>query len=235
MTAYSYTLMIGVYSCLVTHKKIKNLYLRINQSHGTISLSVPWNYDRRRVEEFAYSKKAWIKKQLETSSQRSSTAYKYISGEEHSFLGKKYPLEVITYDGAPRINFDKSSLKMYIFQEASATIRQKVIETWYRRQLEELAHPLIKHYQQLMRVKVKNFKIKKMRSRWGSCNVNTKNISLNLELARLPLKCLEYVVIHELAHLLEPSHNQIFWTTVSRFMPEYHLWRKALKQSSLLY
>jgi predicted metal-dependent hydrolase len=156
---------------------------------------------------------------------------KYVSGESHYFQGVPYQLCVVERKGNARVVFRRNkTIELHINPRSNATRRERALVNWYRVYLKKTIPPLIKKWEKIIGVEVAEWGVKRMRTRWGSCNPNARRIWLNLELAKKSPECLEYVVVHEMVHLLEHSHNRRFKELLSQFLPRWRSIRKELKQ-----
>jgi predicted metal-dependent hydrolase len=149
-------------------------------------------------------------------------------------LGRRYRLRVVEHNGAAKVFLRGNSLiDLYIRKGSRAEEREQVLGRWYRTQLKALIPPLLHKWQPVLGVRVAGWGVKKMKTKWGSCNSNAKRIWLNLELAKKPVQCLEYIVFHEMVHLLERRHNDRFHALINQFMPQRRLYREELNRSPL--
>ena len=180
---------------------------------------------------FAVSKLDWIKRQQQKMiEQERETPREFLDRESHYVWGKRYLLTVIEQDQVPAVELQHSHLLLRVRPGTTEDKRQAIVEDWYRSQLKQAAPPLIAKWEKLMGVKVERFFVQKMKTRWGSCNPVARSIRLNTDLVKKPRECLEYVVVHELAHLLEPSHNARFIALMDRFMPKWQFYREQLNR-----
>jgi predicted metal-dependent hydrolase len=155
---------------------------------------------------------------------------KYVSGETHYFQGVPHQLTVLERMGNARVVCQRSrTIELNISPRSSVVKRERAMLNWYRAYLKKEIPPLIKRWEKIIGVRVEEWGVKRMKTRWGSCNPRARRIWLNLELAKKPPRCLEYVVVHEMAHLLEGSHNRRFKELMSQFMPDWRTIRKELK------
>jgi predicted metal-dependent hydrolase len=216
----------------VVRKNIKNLHLSVHPPTGRVRIAVPLRVNDEAVRLFAISKLGWIKKhQARFEGQPRQTPREYVSGESHYLHGERYLLNVIYQKGVPKVVArNKKYIDLYVRPDSNVIQRQRVMTEWYRQQLKAEIPALIEKWQKVMGVKVAEWGIKQMKTRWGTCNVQARRIWLNLELAKKPEHCLEYVVVHELAHLLERHHNDHFITLVSQFMPQWRTYRDELNR-----
>ncbi len=221
----TYTIEIEGIEIEVTRKPIKNLYVRVKRRNGMVKVSCPTRVSERHLIRFIVSRISWIKDQKEKVNRiNAKPKLDYVSGEKHSFLGREYLLEV--KKGAPKsgVFLEGDSLVMGIRGKDTLDKRVRLLENWYRARLKEMIQNLIHHYEPIMDVKVQEFGVKKMKTRWGTCNIKDQRIWLNLELAKKSFDCLEMVVVHEMVHLLERLHNKRFYSLMDKFMPD---WSKA--------
>ena len=212
----------------VTRKRIKNLYVRVNRRSGRIRVSCPVRISEKNLVRFIQSKSEWIFKQLDKAAKvQMEPEFKFISGEEHLFEGRTYTLKV--FDGASKsqVFLDNDHLVMKIRGNSGRDKRERLLDDWYRDQLKKSIKKIIEHYQPIMNVEVKEFGVKKMKTRWGTCNIRDQRIWLNLRLAQKNMQCIEMVVVHEMVHLIERLHNKRFYSLMDSFMPD---WREADKK-----
>jgi len=219
----------------VVRKNVKNLNLRVYQSSGRVRMAVPLRIDDDTLRSFVISKMSWIKKhQSRFQGQEPQPQHEFLSGESHYYCGKPYPLNVIFQDSRPRVEFcNNDQMDLYVRPGSDRAKREKVMIEWYRSKLKEQIPDLIEKWQWVIGVQIHDWRIKKMKTRWGSCNRKTKRIWLNLELAKKPLNCLEFIIVHELTHLIERRHNKIFKTHMDEFMPQWRIYEDELKSTIL--
>jgi predicted metal-dependent hydrolase len=216
----------------ITRKKIKNLHLRVTPPHGQIKVSAPQYMTNNFIKTFVLSKLTWIhKQQTKIQNQETVSPYEYKNGENHYFQGKAYPLKVVEQNGKPHGELTQSQLILYIRPEQGREKRKEILNQWYRSQLIEIIPLLIRRHETSMKVSVNEFRIKRMTTRWGTCHIGDKRIWINLELAKKPPICLEYIVVHEMCHLLEMAHNKRFYRLMDRFLPDWKLYRDELNKS----
>jgi len=180
---------------------------------------------------FAISKLGWIKQQQKKiNNQEREPPREYLNRESHYVWGKRYLLKVIEKDAAPEVELKHSHILLQARPASGEGKKQAVLEDWYRAQLKEAVPPLIAKWESLMRVKVERFFVQRMKTKWGSCNRGSASIRLNTDLARKPRECLEYIVVHEMAHLLEPTHNSRFVALMDHYMPNWRFYREVLNR-----
>jgi predicted metal-dependent hydrolase len=219
----------------VVRKSIKNLHLSVHPPDGRVRVSAPQHVDDEAVRLAVVSKLPWIRRHQKTFvDQPRQSQREMIGGESHYFLGRRYRLNVTERNGPNRITLDgPSELTMQVRPNTDRDKREQLLNDWYRRRMKELVPDLIAKWQPIVGVQVVDWGIKKMKTRWGSCNARDHRVWLNLELAKKPPHCLEYVLVHELVHLLESHHNDRFKTLMDQFMPKWRLHRDELNQSPL--
>ncbi len=180
-------------------------------------------------------KLSWIKKQQKNfRNQPRQSAREYISGECHYVFGKRYRLELIERDGKPEVKLLKSGKsKLFVKAGASVALKEKAINAWYRQELQKHVPEVLSKWQRIVGKKALECRIKKMKTKWGSCNIGQRRIWLNLELAKKPPECLEYILVHELVHLHERNHKERFKVYMDKFMPNWRLRRELLNRSPL--
>ncbi len=190
------------------------------------------NLDTIRV--YAISKLTWIKQQQQKlRDQERETQREYLDRESHYVFGKRHMLTVIEEDAPPSVERKHGKLLLRVRPGMSEQARQSVVEEWYRRLLKEAVPPLIARWEPLIGVKVNRFFVQRMKTKWGSCNHAAGAIRLNTELTKKPRECLEYIVVHEMVHLLEPTHNARFVAQMDRFMPKWRFYRDKLNRLPL--
>lgn len=210
----------------VLRKNVKNLNLRIYPAEERVRVSVPRRISDHEVVRFIEDKMPWIRKHLSGYKKRPKRpAYKYISGENHLVWGSELELRVIEKEEKPQVFIKGDQLILQVRPGADKNKRASVLKEWYRVELKREIPKLIEKWEPRMNVKVAEFGVKKMKTRWGTCNIRARRIWLNLELAKKRPEMLEYVVIHEMVHLLERLHNKRFYGFMSEFLPEW----KSLK------
>lgn len=215
----------------VEQKDIKNIHLSVYPPNGVVRISAPSRMDLDTIRIFAINKIKWIKKQqVLFQSQERETPREYLTQESHYFQGKRYLLKVIEHNNPYIVVLKHNNIELYVRPNTSKEKKAEIIEEWYRSQLKIIVPKLIAKWEKKIDVQVNEFGIKKMKTKWGSCNTKDKRIWLNLELAKKPIECLEFIIVHELVHLLERSHNQIFVGYMNHFMPKWSFYRDELNK-----
>lgn len=222
---------------IINRKDIKNLHLSVLPPDGRVRVSVPLHTTEQSVRLAVISKLTWIKKQqADFAAQPRQSSREMISGESHYLWGNRYRLDVITGSNKHSVNI-KGVSKLEINAGVNTTTenRIKLLHNFYRQQIQERIEPLLDKWQLKLGVEANQIGIKKMKTKWGSCNIKAKHIWLNLELAKKPPECLEYILVHELAHLLERHHNERFRSIMNKHMPNWREHRNLLNSLPLAY
>jgi predicted metal-dependent hydrolase len=215
----------------VEQKDIKNIHLSVYPPEGKVRISAPERMDLDTIRVFAISKLQWIKnQQLAFKKQDRETPREYLTRESHYFLGERHLLKVIKQDATPKIVLRKSAIEMHTRPNTTQEKRKELLDEWYRSELKKIAPQLIEKWEKKIGVKAEAYGIKKMRTRWGTCNPKAKRIWLNLELAKKPVECIEYIVVHELVHLIEARHNETFRRLMNEHMPKWSFYRDELNR-----
>ena len=218
----------------VVRKAIKNLHLGVYPPHGRVRVAAPLRVSDDAVRLAVIGKLGWIKRQqARFESQPRQSERDMVSGESHYFLGRRYRLRVVNHDGPSTVARRTSTIELHIRRETSAEQRERVLHRWYRRQLKTLIPPLVEKWQAVLGVQLAHWGVKRMKTRWGTCNAEARRIWLNLELAKKPVQCLEYIIIHELTHLIERHHNERFITSMDQHLPQWRRYRQELNSAPL--
>lgn len=221
------TIDLGEITAEVVQKAIKNIHLSVYPPSGRVKIAAPLRMDLETIRIFAISKLGWIKRQqTKLRNQEREAPREYVSSESHYYLGKRYLLKVVEREGKPLVTIKHDKLILQVKPGTITEQRQVLLQEWYREQLKALVPTYVSKWEKIMGVEVAEFGIKKMRTKWGTCNIEAKRIWINLELAKKPLECLEYIVVHEMVHLLERSHNARFMAYMNQFLPNW----KSLKE-----
>ncbi|MCL4448689.1 MAG: M48 family metallopeptidase [Actinobacteria bacterium] len=225
----SHTLIVDGITVEVTRKNIKNINFTVYPPDGHTHVTAPRHMSMEAISAAITERLAWIRhQQTKVTSKIQPPEYQYVSGENHYFQGKAYLLKVVERPGTPKVVIsDSTTLYLFIKPQSSLLQREKALHNWYRHQLQTLLPILINKWETILSVKVQEWRVRKMRTKWGSCNFKAGRIWVNLELIKKPLPCLEYVVVHELAHLIEQSHGKGFTMIMDNVMPQ---WKTISKQ-----
>lgn len=219
----------------VVRKQIKNLHLGVYPPNGRVRVAAPLLLNDDAVRLAIINKLGWIRRQqAKFENQSRQSAREMVSGETHYLFGQRYRLRIIEDGGPARIQIqNKSIIELHIKSGTSIEYRERLLQEWYRSQLKLLIPPLIKKWETRLGVKVKEWGIRKMRTKWGACNEEAARIWLNLELAMKPENCLEYVLVHEMTHLLERHHNDRFTALMDKYLPSWRSLKEELNRYPL--
>lgn len=227
---------LGKFSAEVVKKDIKNIHLSVYPPSGAVRISAPLRMRLDAIRVYAISRLGWIKKQQQKlQNQERETQRNYIDRESHYLWGKRYLLELVEGNAPPMVELKHSKVIFQIRPGTSKDKRRALLDEWYRDRLKDAIPPLIAKWEKLAGVRVKRFYVRRMKTKWGSCNPTAKSIRLNTELAKKPRECLEYIVVHELAHLIEPTHNSRFLALMDRLIPKWSFYRDMLNAAPLAY
>ncbi|MBU2537223.1 MAG: M48 family metallopeptidase [Proteobacteria bacterium] len=215
----------------VVLKDIKNVHLSVHPPTGRVRISAPMRMNLDTIRVFAISKLGWIKQQQKNlKEQDRETPREYLDRESHYVWGKRYLLKISERDQAPFVELKHNRILLQARPGTDEKRRKDIMEGWYREQLKNAVPPLIAKWEPLLGIKVKRFFVQRMKTKWGSCNHSAGHIRLNTELAKKPPECLEYIVVHEMAHLQEPTHNDRFRALMDRFMPKWQFYLEQLNR-----
>ena len=215
----------------VVLKDIKNVHLSVHPPTGKVRISAPLRLSLDAIHVFAISKLGWIKQQQrKLRDQERETRREYLDRESHYVCGHRYLLQVTETDEPPHVELKHSKMLLRVRPGASEEKKQAIVEAWYREQLKQAVPSLIEKWEPIIDVKVKRFFVQRMKTKWGSCSPVTSGIRLNTELAKKPRECLEYIVVHEMVHLLESTHNSHFVALMDQFMPKWQFYREVLNR-----
>lgn len=205
----------------IVKKNIKNLNLSVNPPYGDVRLSVPKKMNDEAVKCFALSKLDWIKKQREKFKVQEKFNIEYKSGELHCLFGKKYELKVVENNGRQFAELNGEHIILHVRKDSSFEKKEKIIQDFYREKLKSVVPEYIEKWENIIGVNIESWAVKIMKTRWGTCNTRNRKIWINLELAKKSKECLEYIIVHELTHLLERYHNKIFYNYMDEFLPHW--------------
>lgn len=225
------TIKLGKIAVDVVLKDIKNVHLSIYPPSGRVRISAPARMKVDNIRLFAISKLGWIKEQQrKLRAQQRETPRDYLSRESHYVWGRRYLLTIVEENASPSVELKHNRLMLRVRPGSSKTKRRQTVENWYREQLKFVAEEFIDYWQPKIGVKTDGFYVQRMKTRWGSCNTVARTIRLNTDLARKPKECLEYIVVHELIHLLEPTHNERFQALMQRYLSDWKHRRQTLNR-----
>ena len=221
-TNRSHTILVDDLKVIVTEKKIKHCYIKVDPANGDVLVSLPKGTSLTVAEKLIRSKASWIKgKKSKAIDWEHEHRKVFRDGELHRVWGAQVPLKVICGPGKHGVVLDQGALVMNVPPEASRDSKEKLLKNWYAQEVKNSTTRLIPKWESVIGVKSGRLFVQKMKSRWGSCNIQNGNIRLNSELAKFPKGALEHVVVHELVHLLEPSHSKRFYSLMDNFLPNW--------------
>ena len=235
MTTESSSIQVSGISVQIERKDIKNLHLGVYPPNGRVRVAAPLVVSEDAIRLAVIGKLAWIRRQkTRFAEQPRQSAREMVNGESHYFLGRRYRLRVHEQPGKQYVAIrGMASLDLFVNPGRTTEQREAVLLRWYRQQLNELIPPLLEQWQAKLGVHVNAWGIKRMKTKWGSCNPVTGRVWFNLELAKKPVQCLEYIVVHELAHLLERQHNERFIALLDQHIPTWKSYRELLNLQHL--
>ena len=221
----------------VVRKDIKNFYIGVHPPNGYVRVSAPLHFDEDAIRLAIITRLAWIRrKQAEFAKQERQPQREFVTGESHYFEGRRYRLEVLEQDCPPKVWLpNNTKIALSVRPGSDRAKRGAVMQRWYRQHLRAQLPPLLEKWEPKLGVSVNEVRIKKMKTLWGSCNVEAKRIWLNLELAKKPEPCLVYILVHEMVHLLERDHNNRFRELMDKFLPQWRIYRDELNRAPLAY
>jgi len=218
----------------VIRKDIKNLHLAVYPPNGRVRIAVPLHVNDAAVRLAVINKLRWIKTRRERFEAQPRQSEREMSqGESHYFLGARYRLRIVGGAGETGIVKGEKRLELHEKSPKTQAQRDRILQEWYRERLKELVPGFLEKWEKKLGVQVKAWGIRKMKTRWGSCNPFSGRILLNLELIKTPVECLEYIVVHELLHLRERLHNDRFLKLMNRYLPQWRFLRDELNRSPL--
>ncbi|HCT51836.1 MAG TPA: metal-dependent hydrolase [Balneola sp.] len=225
----TYELLVDGNKIQVTRKRIKTLRLKVNTATKKIRVSCPYRVSEQELIDFVQSKRSWIEKHLSKKipPAKKELPINYVEGDRIPFRGEEYILHLRTGAKKTSVRIEVQAMILASKSELNKEKKEKAIHEFYRTHLKNEIPKLIEKWEPIMKVSVNEFGVKKMKTRWGTCNIRDKRIWLSLELAKKSPELLEYVVVHELVHLHERLHNQRFKNFMTRFLPN---WKELQKQ-----
>ncbi|APW58603.1 M48 family metallopeptidase [Paludisphaera borealis] len=215
----------------VVLKDIQNVHLSVYPPAGRVRIAAPRRMSLDTIRVFAISKLGWIKQQQrKLREQERETPREYVPRESHYLWGNRYLLRVVEQEAPAALELGHRRITLRVRPGTSDDKKAAIVEQWYRDQLRQAVPPLLAKWEPVLGVKLERFFVRRMKTKWGSCTHGKSTIRLNTELAKKPPECLEYIVVHELAHLLEPTHNARFVAIMDRVMPQWAFRRKQLNR-----
>lgn len=224
-------LRLGDIAVDVVLKDIKNVHLSVYPPNGRVRIAAPSRMKLDTIRVFAVSRLTWIRRQQKKiREQERESPRQYVDRESHYVWGQRYLLKVVEVEQAPSVELRPRRLLLHVRPGTGTVRRREIMDAWYRAQLRQAVPDLIAKWQPLLRVKVDRFFVQRMKTRWGGCNPGTRTIRLNTELAKKPSECLEYILVHEMAHLRQPKHGAGFVALMDRVMPQWKFARAQLNR-----
>jgi predicted metal-dependent hydrolase len=222
-------LQLGELTCHVERKDIKNVHLSVHPPQGRITVAAPEHMKLDTIRVYVISKLGWIKaQQRKMAEQDRETPREYLERESHYLWGKRYLLSIHEEARPPEVTLSHQKLQLTVRPGTAQVKREALLEEWYREQLKAAIPPLIEQWEAKLGVSVNKFYVRRMKTKWGSCTHHRGTIRLNTELAKKPKACLEYLVVHEMVHLLEPNHNERFVGYMDLQLPNWRHTRNIL-------
>ena len=219
----------------VVRKNIKHFYVGVHPPDGQVRVSAPLRFDEDAIRLAVVSRLRWIRRQqARFVRQERHSEREIVTGESHWFEGRRYRLDVVEHEGSPAVRLiDNRTMRLRVRPGAGRDARETVLRRWYRRRLRGRLPALVAKWEPRVGVSVAEVRIRRMKTRWGSCNADAGRIWLNLELAGKPAMCLEYVLVHEMVHFLERRHGERFRALMDGLMPQWRLHREELARAPL--
>lgn len=219
------TIQLGEIDVALTRKDVKNVHLSVHPPSGRVTLVAPHGTRPEVARAYAISKLGWIRqRQAELRSQPRESPRRYIERESHYLWGRRYLLSVVEQDSKPRVSIDHRRITLFVRPGSNLAKRASVMHEWHKTLLHNAIPPLIKKWERKLRVEVADYFLQRMKTKWGSCNHRARHIRLNTELVKKPKDLLEYIVVHEMVHLIDPKHGPRF---VDLLDQHYPTWREA--------
>lgn len=224
------TIELGDLKIEVVRKKIKNVHLSVYPPNGAVRIAAPEHMNLETIRVFAIAKLAWIRQQQKkVREQEREAPREYVDRETHFVWGRRYLLKVVECDQA-HVELTPTRMRLCVPAGCREERKLEIVEQWYRDQVRAAIEPLLKKWQPIVGVTAGQIYVQKMKTRWGSCNPDTSSIRINTDLAKKPRECLEYILVHELVHLLEPTHNARFAALMDSFLPSWRQLKDELNR-----
>lgn len=229
-------IQLGDISINIVRKKIKNIHMSVLPPDGRVRVAVPERMNIDSIRVFTISKLSWIKRQQKKiSEQERETIREYINRETHYVWGCRCLLSVVDKKSKPSVELHPNKIILNVRPKTAINVKHEILASWYRAQIKIAVRILLKKWQPLIGVQVERFFVRQMKTKWGSCNPSKGSIRLNTELGKKPPECLEYILVHEMVHLIERTHNNRFIALMDRFMPRWRYHRDLLNRLPLSY
>lgn len=219
------TIELGDIVIQVTRKAVRNVHLSVHPPEGSVTLVAPQSTRLDVARAYAISKLGWIRdKQRELQEQARETPRGFVTRESHYVWGRRYQLRVEERAAKPGVTLNHKHIVLQVRPGADAVKRAQLMHAWHKSLLHDFIPPLIEHWQSTLGVSVKAYFLQRMKTKWGSCNAAAGHIRFNTELVKKPKDLVEYVLVHEMVHLLEPTHSERFVALLNQHYPH---WREA--------
>lgn len=219
---------------IIRKSNLKNLYIRVNPPEGNVVVSAPAELKDEEIRLFVLRKLPEVTKVRDKMvSQARQTKREYVSGESHYLWGKLYRLQVVIEGNQYNISKTPTKIIFKVPEGATMENKERAFNEWYRQELKRVLQPVVERYEKRMGIAADEYKVKNMRTRWGTCNIDKRRVWINLQLAKKPMECLEYVVAHELVHLIEKDHTHRFNALVEKYYPTWKEAKKLLEELPL--
>jgi predicted metal-dependent hydrolase len=221
----SEAIQIGDVSILVSRKAVKNVHLSVHPPDGRVTLVAPDSTRLEVVRAYAISRLGWIRdKQSKLQKQEREAPREFVERESHYLWGRRHLLSVVYRDTKPFVSLDHKRIVLTVRPKSNAQKRAEVMHEWHKMLLHQVVPTLIQKWEKRLKVQVEQYFLQRMKTKWGSCNHQAGHIRLNTQLVTKPKDLLEYVIVHEMVHLIEPTHSERFLSILSRHCPA---WREA--------
>lgn len=216
----------------VVRKDIKNMHLAVYPPTGRVRIAAPLRVDDEAIRLFAISKIGWIRKhQRHFNAQDRQSPRKFKQRESHYFQGKRYLLRIKEKEAPAKVEIKtKTYIDFSVRPNSTLEQRQTILNEWYRKELKKLIPDIIEKWEKKIGVSVAEWQVKQMKTKWGTCNIEKKRIWINLELAKKPIHCLEYIIVHEMIHLIERHHNDRFMALMDKYIPQWKFFKEELNR-----
>lgn len=226
------TIALGELTIEVTRKAVQNVHLSVHPPDGRVTLVAPSDTRLEVARAYAIAKLGWIRDQQEKlRNQARETRRQYVERESHYLWGRRYLLSVEERETRPGVKLDHKHILLAVRPGADRDKRAEIMHAWHRRLLHEAVPPLIEKWERKLGVKVSRYFLQRMKTKWGGCNPKTGTIRLNTELVKKPKDLLEYIIVHEMVHLIEPTHSERFLSILDE---NYPAWREARDELNAL-
>lgn len=235
MTTERHHIEVGGLRVEIVRKDIKNLHIGVHPPHGRVRVAAPMRLSDEAVRLAIVSRLGWIRRQqAEFAGQERQSQREMVSGESHFYLGRRYRLTVIEKEGPPGVRLrNNTKLELLVRPGTETAGREAVLQRWYRQRLRQQLFPLVGKWQSRTGVGDVEVRIRRMKTRWGTCTIDARRIWLNLELIKKPVSCLEYILVHEMIHLIERHHNERFRQLMDEIIPLWRNYREELNRAPL--